>query len=442
MRKYYFLMSLIILITAWMFFSRTNRIFIEQLDDAGTVKITVNFLMPMAARDVEDKIHLTSEKPGVKIIKNARWLNNSTLEIFTVEEGLPRGYLTRLYIEPLKTSIPGLYKSAKAFYRVNIQPFMIGLSPVAPTQGPIVLNFSTPIKKEGLIKYLKTDFKFTLDPYVNLGLEGRFFKDYSKWYILPEKRLEPGKLYSLDFDGYIENYAGISRKVAFSGVFRAATVPQVVSTNPSDGQEDVPVYGPVIINFDTDMAEVAVKIEGMTGDTVVQGRIATYKPHAAFLPGRTYKVEVQGKSLFGEEMKSYSFNFSIMDMGDKLWVEVNLRRLQKVVVYRGARTIRTMLVSGGLPGSENETPLGYFTIKDRGHSFWSEKYKEGALYWVRIKGDYLFHSIPRDAQGKIIEEEHRKLGIPASHGCIRMKDDDARWFYENVPEGTMVVIHD
>jgi lipoprotein-anchoring transpeptidase ErfK/SrfK len=442
MRKYYFLISLMIIVISWMVFSKTNRIIIEQLDDTGTVKITVNFLIHMAARNVEDKIHFTSERPGVKIIKNARWLNDSTLEIFAVEEGLPRGFLTRLYIEPLKTRIPGLYKSAKALYRANISPFLIGLSPVAPTRGPIVLNFSTPIKKEGLTKYLETDFKFTLKPGMNLGSEGRFFKDYSKWYILPEKGLEPGKSYRLDFDGYMENFTGMSKKVEFSRAFKAATVPQVVSTSPSDGQKDVPVYGPVIINFDVDMAEVAVKIGGMTGDTVVQGRTATYKPHAAFLPGRTYEAEICGKSLFGEVMKPLSFNFSIMDMGDKLWVEVNLRRLQKVVIYRGARAIRTMLVSGGLPGLENETPLGYFTIKDRGESFWSEKYEEGALYWVRIKGDFLFHSIPRDLEGNIIEEEYKKLGIPASHGCIRMRDEDARWFYENVPEGAMVVIHD
>jgi lipoprotein-anchoring transpeptidase ErfK/SrfK len=221
-----------------------------------------------------------------------------------------------------------------------------------------------------------------------------------------------------------------------------ADVPRVISTEPGDGQTDVKLYMPIEIKFDQDMSEVTVKVSGMIGDVEVDGRTVKFKPHAVFAPGETYSVLVRGKSIFGEEMKPYEFKFSTLDMGEKLWVEVNLRRLQKVVVYRGGRAIKTMLASGGLPGPENETPLGYFTIKDRGKSFWSERFGEGALYWIRIKDNYLFHSVPRDREGNIIEEEHKKLGIPASHGCIRLKDEDARWFYENIPEGTTVIIHD
>lgn len=50
--------------------------------------------------------------------------------------------------------------------------------------------------------------------------------------------------------------------------------------------------------------------------------------------------------------------------------------------------------------------------------------------------------MPRDKDRNVIKEEYEKLGIPASHGCVRLKDEDAKWFYENIPEGTMVVIHD
>ncbi|HAH78565.1 MAG TPA: L,D-transpeptidase, partial [Ruminococcaceae bacterium] len=33
-----------------------------------------------------------------------------------------------------------------------------------------------------------------------------------------------------------------------------------------------------------------------------------------------------------------------------------------------------------------------------------------------------------------------KLGEPASHGCIRLPVEDAKWIYDNIPEGTKVVI--
>lgn len=38
------------------------------------------------------------------------------------------------------------------------------------------------------------------------------------------------------------------------------------------------------------------------------------------------------------------------------------------------------------------------------------------------------------------EHNWPKLGSPASHGCIRVHPDDARWLHKNVPTGTPVFI--
>lgn len=128
-----------------------------------------------------------------------------------------------------------------------------------------------------------------------------------------------------------------------------------------------------------------------------------------------------------------------VDGAGLLWVYVELDKgTHWVHVFHGDERVRRMLASGGRPG--DETPEGTFRIQNRGYHFWSQKYGEGAYYWVRIFGNYLFHSVPVDREGRIIEEEARRLGCPASHGCIRLRMDDARWFYENVPDGTWVVI--
>ena len=37
-------------------------------------------------------------------------------------------------------------------------------------------------------------------------------------------------------------------------------------------------------------------------------------------------------------------------------------------------------------------------------------------------------------------QEVDKLGQKASHGCIRLSMDDSLWFYENIPQGTPVII--
>ncbi|HCW51160.1 MAG TPA: L,D-transpeptidase, partial [Clostridiales bacterium] len=74
--------------------------------------------------------------------------------------------------------------------------------------------------------------------------------------------------------------------------------------------------------------------------------------------------------------------------------------------------------------------------------FFSERYEQGARWWVSFRdwGIYLFHSVPVDRTGEVIPEEADKLGQPASHGCVRLSMEDARWFYETIPEGTPVDI--
>ncbi|MBO8142803.1 MAG: L,D-transpeptidase [Firmicutes bacterium] len=127
-------------------------------------------------------------------------------------------------------------------------------------------------------------------------------------------------------------------------------------------------------------------------------------------------------------------------MGDRLWVDVRLSVPQRVVVYRGETAVRRMVASAGLPGQE--TPKGVYRLQNRGEQFFSWRYRQGGYYWVRFLGNYLFHSVPFDEQGRLLTEEEAKLGCPASHGCVRLSLDDARWFYDNVPDGTLVVVRE
>ncbi|MDI6895428.1 MAG: L,D-transpeptidase [Bacillota bacterium] len=114
---------------------------------------------------------------------------------------------------------------------------------------------------------------------------------------------------------------------------------------------------------------------------------------------------------------------------------------QKVYVYRDGKPARAMVCSTGTP--DKPTPLGEFRIENRGTWFFSEKYKQGGKWWVSFHnwGEYLFHSVPMDREGRILEEEAGRLGQPASHGCVRLSLKDAEWFYLNIPPGTPVIIH-
>lgn len=173
-------------------------------------------------------------------------------------------------------------------------------------------------------------------------------------------------------------------------------------------QEDaglIPSRGPVPVVFNTPIDPQSLK-------------------KAAIVPSAGYK---------------YEFTFTTVEMGQKIWVDVKLGQVQTMTVYKGSKVIRQMLASGGR--QDTPTPLGYFYAQDRGYSFFSPRFGEGATYWIRLVDQILVHSVPRDSQWRIKEEEHEKLGLPASHGCIRLAEKDAKWFYENIPRGTMVIIH-
>lgn len=118
---------------------------------------------------------------------------------------------------------------------------------------------------------------------------------------------------------------------------------------------------------------------------------------------------------------------------------------QKSYVYKKNVLVREMLCSTGLLDGNNDTPLGNFVLnksgQKRGAIFFSRKYGYGAKWWVAFKeGAWLFHSLPTDKNGNVIPEEAEKLGQPASNGNIWLSMEDAKWFYETVPDGAKIKI--
>lgn len=119
-------------------------------------------------------------------------------------------------------------------------------------------------------------------------------------------------------------------------------------------------------------------------------------------------------------------------------IEVDLPR-QRLIVFYSDEVIKEFICSGGTPG--DDTPLGEFTTIEKIEYSWIDRYNVGAYYWVRFFGNYLIHSVPFDENGEMIVEEFEKLGQPASHGCIRLRLDEAKWLYETLPLGVKVLIY-
>ena len=133
------------------------------------------------------------------------------------------------------------------------------------------------------------------------------------------------------------------------------------------------------------------------------------------------------------------------------WIKVVISK-NRVYLMDGKKVVYTMYASAGeyerqADGKKKSTtPTGtYYIQAERGDSFYNPNLSEGANYWTSWlnHGEYLFHTVPTDANGNYKVAEAKKLGKkPASHGCIRLSVADAKWINQNVPQGTKVVITD
>ena len=106
--------------------------------------------------------------------------------------------------------------------------------------------------------------------------------------------------------------------------------------------------------------------------------------------------------------------------------------------------VRTMICSTGK--KETPTPLGTYSADGRAGDRWYYFKDFGcyAQYAYRIFGGILFHSVTYNKanENSMQASTLRNLGKRASHGCVRLKVEDAKWIYDNCPNGTTVTIQE
>lgn len=102
------------------------------------------------------------------------------------------------------------------------------------------------------------------------------------------------------------------------------------------------------------------------------------------------------------------------------------RAEQSYTVIDNGKIVKTGRVSTGKPG--HSTPAGRFSVHAKYTKVRSAKYKVMMKYTMLFKGSlYAIH------QGVV-------PGYPASHGCIRVPEKDARYLFSSIPIGSTVSI--
>lgn len=109
---------------------------------------------------------------------------------------------------------------------------------------------------------------------------------------------------------------------------------------------------------------------------------------------------------------------------------------QQVSIFQGSKgkwkMIRTFICATGT--AKNHSPRGVFkiTYKEKGWFYTSTK----ELYVTHYKGRNSFHTRPLWNNGSV---QNPTIGKPASHGCVRCYNQDAKYIYDKMPIGTTVV---
>lgn len=117
-----------------------------------------------------------------------------------------------------------------------------------------------------------------------------------------------------------------------------------------------------------------------------------------------------------------------------IWIDLSK---QKVNIFNGSnnnwKLIKSMTCSSGK--ASTPTIKGTFTVGSKGSYFIADG---GARckYYTQISGNYLFHSILYDNKGERVVDG--TLGIPKSHGCVRLALENAKYIYDNIPRGTLI----
>ena len=122
-----------------------------------------------------------------------------------------------------------------------------------------------------------------------------------------------------------------------------------------------------------------------------------------------------------------------------IWISI---AYQRVNIFQGFEKnwelIRSCIVGTGAPGSGTGTGVFKTTYKQK-NGWTTSKYTVRPVVRFRQGSGYAFHSrlyYPNNTS-KFIDS---RIGFPVSAGCIRMYDEDIYFIYDNVPDGTTVVV--
>ena len=119
------------------------------------------------------------------------------------------------------------------------------------------------------------------------------------------------------------------------------------------------------------------------------------------------------------------------------YVDINLSK-QLLSIFEDGTNMGNYKISSGKRGMA--TPTGMFSVLSKQRRKWSSKYHLFMPYWMAFTSQgHGIHELPEWPSG--YKEGANHLGIPVSHGCVRLGVGAAETVYHFVELGTPVYVH-
>jgi lipoprotein-anchoring transpeptidase ErfK/SrfK len=115
---------------------------------------------------------------------------------------------------------------------------------------------------------------------------------------------------------------------------------------------------------------------------------------------------------------------------------------------RGRHAVREKIGAGAMPGAVfvSREPTGEVCTPERFRSEPERDWITTRILWLGGLEPGLNRGGDRDSHSRYVyihgTPDVSKLGSPASHGCIRMRDTDVAWLFDRVEVGTIVEIEE
>lgn len=366
-----------------------------------------------------------------------------------------------LFLIILALFLAGFYFVASNTQLLNTKIDVESSKNIEPS-APIVINFS--------VQVIPSAFEKSIEIFPQENFEISWENSNRQLIITPQKFWKPETDYRIILPEF-KNIFFVSEPEK-EIIFSVINYPQIESFLPVNGAKDIifDIEDPVVVSFDRPLEGFFARFTVEPGVEMVyenNPERTQFKllPKDKIEDGREYKfkIEIKYKKDSDENYKKiYESSFTTLPLLPQNWdkdftlrlkqakkytrskiktgkyIDVNLTG-QIMTIFENGILLDAFMISSGKRGME--TPKGEYTIRNKSSRVWSKLYGLYMPYWMAVVPDGKFgiHELPEWPGG--YKEGAAHLGIPVSHGCMRLGVGPAQRVFEWAEIGTPVIIY-